>query len=431
MGDAAIRARGISKLYRIGQRRRHDTLRDLLGEKLSTLFKRRSSADDEWPADPDSGGAGHLWALRDVSFEVGHGEVVGIIGDNGAGKSTLLKIFSRITEPTGGRVEIHGRLGSLLEVGTGFDPDLTGRENVFLNGAILGMKRTEIRSRFDEIVEFSEIGKFIDTPVKRYSSGMYMRLAFAVAAHLEPEILIVDEVLAVGDASFQRKCLGKMGNVAQTGRTVLFVSHNLLAVEDLCDRAIWLKDGRIAGEGEPRSVISDYLQESFSTETERVWKNRCEAPGTGDVRLRRAGVRPAGGSSSDPITVRTPFLMELEYWSLSPGAYLSPSVALYNEQGIVVFTSGPAFDPAGPERENPPGLYRHVCEVPGDLMNDGTYRVSLYVDKNGRTVFQRDDLLVFDVRDEARMRSGWHSKWNGAVRPMLSWNSELVEDESR
>jgi lipopolysaccharide transport system ATP-binding protein len=433
MSDLAVHAQDVSKLYRIGERKRNDSLRELLSEKMSAPFRRRGSSvyDDPWAPDPVLASAddARVWALQDVSFEVRHGEVLGIIGENGAGKSTLLKIFSRITEPTSGRIEINGRLGSLLEVGTGFDPDLTGRENVYLNGAILGMKRTEIQSRFDEIVEFSEIGKFIDTPVKRYSSGMYMRLAFAVAAHLESEILVVDEVLAVGDASFQRKCLGKMGNVAQTGRTVLFVSHNMMAVEDLCDRAIWLKGGRIVGEGPPRSVISNYLQESLSTETEHIWKDRATAPGTDDVRLHRARVRPANGSASDPITVRTPFLMEFEYWSMRPGMYLSPSVAVSNEQGIVLFTSGPAFDPAGRERDNPPGLYRHVCQVPGDLLNDGMHQVALYVDKNGRTILQEDHILVFDVRDETEVRHGWHGKWVGAVRPMLEWSTELVEDE--
>lgn len=439
MSDTVVRVQDVSKLYHIGQRRRHDTLRDLIAEAMSGSSRRLGSlvpgratprATPHEPKPRRSANDEQLWALRDVSFGVGQGEVVGIIGDNGAGKSTLLKILSRITEPTSGCVEIRGRLGSLLEVGTGFDPELTGRENVYLNGAILGMKRAEIRRRFDEIVDFSEVRQFIDTPVKRYSSGMYTRLAFAVAAHLEPDILVVDEVLAVGDASFQRKCLGKMGNVAKTGRTVLFVSHNMLAVEDLCDRVIWIKDGRIVEEGRPRAVISNYLQGSFFTDTERVWEDRATAPGGEEVRLHRASVRPAAGSSTDPITVRTPLVVEFEYWSQRNGAHLSPSMALYNEQGIVVFTSGPPFDPGGGERGDPPGLYRHSCLVPGDLLNDGMYRVVLYIDKNGRTILQQDDVLVFDVRDMIEARHGWHGKWVGAVRPLLDWSSELVQDES-
>jgi lipopolysaccharide transport system ATP-binding protein len=434
LSDIVLRAQGISKLYRIGEGRRHDRLRDLIAEAMAAPFRRRSPslsssrAREPSVSQPSQSYDQHLWALQDVSFEVRHGEVIGIIGANGAGKSTLLKILSRITEPTSGCVEMRGRLGSLLEVGTGFNPELTGRENVYLNGAILGMKRSEIRRRFDEIVEFAEIERFLDTPVKRYSSGMYMRLAFAVAAHLEPDILVVDEVLAVGDASFQRKCLGKMGNVAQTGRTVLFVSHNMMAVEDLCDHAIWLKDGRIADEGQPKTVVSNYLHESFSAETERVWKDRSTAPGTDDVRLHRVCARPVDGSPTDPITVRTSFLMEFEYWSLRPNTYLSPSVALYNEHGIVVFTSGPAFDPTGYERNDPAGLYRHVCRVPGDLLNDGTYRVALYIGKGDVILLQQEDVLVFDVRDVTEMRHGWHGEWVGVVRPMLDWSSELIQE---
>jgi len=427
MSELAVRVEEMSKLYHIGQRRRHDTLRDLISERVFAPLSKRGSNEPSDTPEPD--GEGLMWALRDVSFEVDHGEVVGIIGNNGAGKSTLLKILSRITEPTSGYAEVHGRLGSLLEVGTGFDPELTGRENIFLNGAILGMKQAETRRRFDEIVEFSEIERSIDTPVKRYSSGMYMRLAFAVAAHLEPEILIVDEVLAVGDAAFQRKCLGKMSDAAQTGRTVIFVSHNMLAVEDLCDRVIWLEDGSIADEGRPKTVISGYLQGTFSTNTERLWEDRAAAPGTGEVRLHRVRVRPERGSPDEPITVRTPFVMEFEYWSLLSGVYLSPSVALYNENGIVVFTSGPPFDPVGSERGDPAGLYRHVCRVPGDLLNDGTYGVALYIGKDGRTILKEDEVLTFDVRDMVETRSGWHGKWIGTIRPMLDWDTEMIETE--
>ncbi len=426
MSDVAVRVDEVSKLYRIGKRReRHDTLRDLLSATMPSPFRRRDLSKRLEPEEDDT-----VWALRDVSLEVRHGEVVGLIGSNGAGKSTLLKILSRITEPTKGRIEIRGRLGSLLEVGTGFNPELTGRENVYLNGAILGMKRGDTRRRFDEIVEFSEVGRFIDTPVKRYSSGMYMRLAFAVAAHLEPDILVVDEVLAVGDAAFQRKCLGKMGNVAKTGRTVLFVSHNMMAMEDLCDRVVWLKDGRVAEEGEPGAVVSNYLQGSISTDTERVWEDPSDAPGNDDVRLHKACVRPEDGPPSAPITVRTPFVMEFEYWSLNPNTHLTPSVAVYNEHGVVVFTSAPPFDPSGRERNDPAGLYRHVCRVPGDLLNDGMHQVSLYVGKNERDILQQDEILVFDIRDATEMRHGWHGKWVGAVRPMLAWDSELIEPSS-
>jgi lipopolysaccharide transport system ATP-binding protein len=251
MGDIAIQVENVSKLYHIGKRQKYKTARESLMNALSLPARLLRGRRD----DPDT----ELWALKDVSFTVPRGEVVGIIGRNGAGKSTLLKVLSRITEPTSGRITLNGRVGSLLEVGTGFHPELTGRENIFLNGAILGMRRAEIQRNFDAIVDFSEIAKFLDTPVKHYSSGMYMRLAFAVAAHLEPEILIVDEVLAVGDAAFQKKCLGKMQDVAGQGRTVLFVSHNLAAVSELCRRGIVLSAGQKIREGTATEAVSAYL----------------------------------------------------------------------------------------------------------------------------------------------------------------------------
>jgi len=266
-----ISVRNVSKQYRIGVREAYGSLREsLMNAARAPLRRLRNGA----PAEES------IWALQDVSFEVPPGEALGIIGRNGAGKSTLLKILSRITEPTSGRIDLYGRVGSLLEVGTGFHPELTGRENIFLNGAILGMHRQEIENKFDEIISFAEIEKFLDTPVKRYSSGMYMRLAFAVAAHLEPEILVVDEVLAVGDAQFQKKCLGKMGDVARAGRTVLFVSHNMMAVQSLCRRAIWLDGGRIVADDESGRVVANYLQHSFSSRAEQIWEDERRRPAT-------------------------------------------------------------------------------------------------------------------------------------------------------
>jgi lipopolysaccharide transport system ATP-binding protein len=265
MSDIAVRAENLGKLYRIGRQERYYTLRDAIARFLTAPFRRFLDTGDlttrEIPGlrSPVPDSDRHIWALKDLSFEIQHGEVVGIIGRNGAGKSTLLKILSRITEPTEGEVRIYGRVGSLLEVGTGFHPELTGRENIYLNGAILGMKKVEINRKFDEIVAFAEVMQFLDEPVKHYSSGMYMRLAFSVAAHLEPEILIVDEVLAVGDAAFQKKCLGKMGEVAKEGRTVLFVSHNMAAVLSLCEKAILLDSGRVMKDGISREVVEYYL----------------------------------------------------------------------------------------------------------------------------------------------------------------------------
>ena len=417
-----ISARKVSKEYRIGERDAYGTLRDTLASAVSAPFRRLSGNG--------RGAAETIWALRDVSFEVAAGEAVGIIGRNGAGKSTLLKVLSRITEPTSGRIDLYGRVGSLLEVGTGFHPELTGRENIYLNGAILGMQRAEIENKFDEIVSFAEIERFLDTPVKRYSSGMYMRLAFAVAAHLEPEILVVDEVLAVGDAQFQKKCLGKMGEVARAGRTVLFVSHNMMAVQNLCRRAIWLDGGEIVGSGESGQVVADYLQHSFSALAEQVWEDIATAPGNDKVRLRSARVRPAEGFTSDQITICTPFVLEFEYWNLQPGARLDLSLHIYNEQGIIAFNPGTVREPAWHGREFPVGLFRSACQVPGNLLNDGMYRVELLVVRDeGVIVHREDEALVFEVRDVAEMRGNWLGKWPGVFRPDLSWTTEIEETE--
>jgi len=417
-----ISARNISKQYRIGQREAYGTLRDTLASAFSAPF-RRLSGNGRSPTET-------IWALRDVGFEVATGEAVGIIGRNGAGKSTLLKILSRITEPTTGRIDLYGRVGSLLEVGTGFHPELTGRENIFLNGAILGMQRVEIERKFDEIVSFAEIERFLDTPVKRYSSGMYMRLAFAVAAHLEPEILLVDEVLAVGDAQFQKKCLGKMGEVAREGRTVLFVSHNMMAVQNLCRRAIWLDGGQIVGSGESGQVVADYLQHSFSALAEQVWEDIATAPGNDKVRLCSARVRPAKGVASDPLTICTAFVIEFEYWNLQPGARLDISVHIYNEQGIIAFNPGTLHEPVWHGREFPVGLFRSACHVPGNLLNDGMYRVELLVVRDeGVIVHREEEALVFELRDVAEMRGNWLGKWPGVFRPDLSWTTELEQTE--
>jgi lipopolysaccharide transport system ATP-binding protein len=298
MSDVVIRCEGLGKRYEIGERERYLTLRDRLTHVLYAPARRLGALLRQPPADAGRIGDRMFWALRDVGFEVRRGEVLGIIGRNGAGKSTLLKILSRITKPTLGRARIRGRVGSLLEVGTGFHPELTGRENIYLNGAILGMRKVEMDRKFDEIVAFAEVELFIDTPVKRYSSGMYMRLAFAVAAHLDPEILLVDEVLAVGDAAFQRKCLGKMRDVAKAGRTILFVSHNIVAVEHLCKSAMLLDGGRLMRHGEAREVVGDYLASSNARGNRgdlRVIQGRR---GSGECRFVRVEVLAGDGSES-------------------------------------------------------------------------------------------------------------------------------------
>jgi lipopolysaccharide transport system ATP-binding protein len=423
MSDIAIRCEGLGKQYRIGERERYKALRDTITDTISAPFR--------WLRNPQSAirnpQSEPFWALRDVSFNVKHGEVVGIIGRNGAGKSTLLKILSRITTPTEGQVKINGRVGSLLEVGTGFHPELTGRENISLNGAILGMRRREIERKFDEIVEFAEIEDFIDTPVKRYSSGMYMRLAFAVAAHLDPEILVVDEVLAVGDAQFQKKCLGKMGEVAQRGRTVLFVSHNMAAVQRLCSEAIWLEKGMIEEAGEVGEVVSRYLKHSFSTMAEQHWDDIATAPGNEEVRLRKVSVRPEKGLPSDPITIRTSFIMEFEYWNLQPASRLNLSLHVYTEDGVMAFNAAPIHEQKWHGRPFPVGLFRSVCRISGDLLNNGMHRVELLVVKDeGNVIYRHDEALVFDVRDSMEMRGNWHGRWAGAFRPLTEWSTELL-----
>ena len=326
MSDIAVRVHGLSKQYRLGARQKaHGTLRDHLMLGLKSL----------WNTNDHGGGAGFkgsgglasdedsFWALQDVSFEVKPGETVGIIGRNGAGKSTLLKLLSRITEPTDGRIELDGRVSALLEVGTGFHSELTGRENVYLNGTILGMKRAEITRKFDEIVAFAEIEQFIDTPVKRYSSGMAMRLGFAVAAHLESEILIVDEVLAVGDAAFQKKCLGKMEGVAKEGRTIFFVSHNMPAVTRLCARGILLEEGKLCRDGSSHEVVNAYLHSELGTMSSREWLDPLKAPRGEVAMLRAVRVRTADGQASEKFDIRRPVGLEVEYDVLKSGHKLT------------------------------------------------------------------------------------------------------------
>ena len=314
-------------------------------------------------------------------------------------------------------------MGSLLEVGTGFHPDLTGRDNVFLNGAVLGMRRVEIAARFDEIVAFAEVERFIDTPVKRYSSGMYLRLAFAVAAHLDTDVLLVDEVLAVGDAAFQKKCLGKVRVVAHEGRSVLFVSHNMVAVEDLCARAIWLDQGRIAADGRPRAVVSEYIRKHTAAVPQQVWPDASLAPGNAHARLRSAGVRPSAGTFGDLIDVATEFVIELEYWQLEAADLVTISVFVCRDDGLIIFNTGTRTPAA-----RGPGLYRETGRVPGNLMNDGFYSINVEVVHGQTCVYRHANVLAFTITDNPELRGGWFGEWPGAVRPILDWRSELLSD---
>ncbi len=417
-----VKVEALGKEYRLGEVQRPWARTDFR-EAVTNFFRSPISAFRSGPDET-------VWALRDIEFEVPQGQVLGIIGRNGAGKSTLLKILSQITEPTTGRVEIYGRVGSLLEIGTGFHPELTGRENIYLNGAIIGMSRSEIAGKFDEIVAFAELEKFLDTPVKRYSSGMHMRLGFAVAAHLEPEILIVDEVLAVGDAQFQKKCLGKMGDVARHGRTVLFVSHNMVAVQSLCDRVMWLDEGRTVDIGDPPEIIGSYLKTAYSTEFESVWQDREEAPGNDRIRIRRVALYPEGGAPGEAITIRTPFIFEVEYWNLDPGAHLDARVHLFNQQGTLVFASAPIGESAWHDRPFPEGLFRSVCHVPGDLLNEGIHRIELAILKDQKhPVFRLKDAVTFEIQHAVERRGAFYGRWPGAVHPHLVWETSRVDGD--
>ncbi len=342
MADLAVRVEGLYKQYRVGrQPQRYATLRDTITNAFRSPIRKIHGLFSGQSVD-GSAGDDEFWAVKNVSFDIRRGEVVGIIGRNGAGKSTLLKILSRITEPTLGQVALYGRVGSLLEVGTGFHPELTGRENIQLNAAILGMKREELADKFDEIVAFAEVEKFIDTPVKHYSSGMYLRLAFAVAAHLEPEILIVDEVLAVGDAAFQKKCLGKMEGVAKEGRTVLFVSHNMQAVTRLCERVILLDGGAVVGDGPAGQMVTRYLSSNEGSTKLREWDDPVRAPGSGVVRLCAVRARTEDGDTTDLVDIRKPLGVEIEYEVLEARACLS-SLLQCSQQRRRAFVFGPGY----------------------------------------------------------------------------------------
>jgi len=418
MSDIAIRAENLSKEYTVATAKiRHDTLYDQLAYGLESIFRRNDRAERS---------ENTFLALHDVSFEIKEGEIVGIIGKNGAGKSTLLKVLSRITTPTSGRADIFGRIGSLLEVGTGFHPELSGRENIYLNGAVIGMKKEEIRRHFDSIVDFAEIGQFLDTPVKRYSSGMYVRLAFAVAAHLEPEILLIDEVLAVGDMAFQKKCLGKIGSVAKGGRTVIFISHNMTAVRSLCDRVLWVSGGKIIEDGPASEVVANYLatSESATNMSEEVWDDANEAPGNNTVRLRRIRVRCQDGNPLDPLTMRTPFQVEVEYWNLIPGAHLHVTMHLYTAENIIAFTTGTQNTSALPK-----GLFRDVCYFPGDLLNSGPHRFVVgFIKDSSTSVYHYESQVSCNILDLQEREGTWYGKEPGVVQPILKWTTERLDD---
>lgn len=419
MSNVAIKVVGLGKRYKLGvQRERYKTLRESLVSGVKGAYGLFRGGRDKL-ADQRT-----FWALRDVSFEIEHGEVIGIVGRNGAGKSTLLKILSRITEPTEGRADIYGRVGSLLEVGTGFHPELTGRENIFLNGAILGMSRKEIVSKFDEITAFAEVERFIDTPVKHYSSGMGLRLGFAVAAHLEPEILVVDEVLAVGDASFQKKCLGKMGEVAKQGRTVLFVSHNMAAVRSLCSRGVLLDQGHVVTTGPVGEVVSLYLNGAAGKQGQRTWDDLATAPGSDRARLRAIRILDAGGNVVDQASLTDAVHLKVEYSVLVPDSVLNISLSVHNQEDVHVFASTNLTDTRWYAAPHPVGYYTSVCRIPPNFFNAGRYAVTVLLVERGRhVVAQADRAVSIDMVDLGEQRGGYFGTWGGVIRPLLEWSS--------
>lgn len=415
----AIRVEGIGKQYHLGAVQAvNDNLREDIMNGLARLVGRRKTEEDDRS----------IWALRNIDLEVARGETLGIIGRNGAGKSTLLKLLSRITPPTEGTMRFRGRLQSLLEVGTGFHRELTGLENIYLNGAIMGMRRDEINQQFHAIVEFSGVERFLDTPVKFYSSGMYVRLAFAVAAHLRADILIVDEVLAVGDASFQKKCLGKMKSVSEEGRTVIFVSHNMAAVQSLCNRVVLLEAGRIELDGPADSVVRHYALGAMDSAGERVWNAPEEGPGDDTARLQAVRFTDSEGKPISNVDLTEPIYVEIQYRVQKAGACLNVSVSLFNQDDIYVFSSPSTTDRDWFHKPHPVGLYRSRCMIPGHSLNDGRYSLNaLLVEKGPRIITEVGRVVSIDVTDPGTTRGDYFGPWLGVVRPNLEWGTAPVD----
>ena len=422
MSNVVIQVEGLSKRYRIGKREGYLTLRDSLARSSRSIFNLfRGKETEKYKADNN-----YIWALRDISFKVKKGEIVGIIGKNGAGKSTLLKILSRITEPTNGYAEIYGRVGSLLEVGTGFHPELTGRENIYLNGAILGMKKVEIESKFDEIVDFAEVENFLDTPVKHYSSGMYVRLAFAVAAHLEPEILLVDEVLAVGDVEFQKKCLGKMGDVAHEGRTILFVSHNMASIVKLCTSTIWVENGNLRVMGDTEEVVQSYLSSGLSTSEGRVVFHEPRESLDAFIRsvelLNKHGVIESRFDILSPIKVNILFSCKRRFLN---GRIF---VAVMRYDGVTVFSSTTSDYKDDP---NPiePGVYCASLLIPGRFLAEGAYLLSVaFGEVPLKRLDAHENVLRFEV-----IGQHFYDRWErniGMLAYPFEWQVDPVMEET-
>ena len=418
----AISVENVSKKFRLGTFGEHHRLTEAISDGFKALLSGNFKTL--------TGDTREFWALENISFQVLKGEVVGIIGHNGAGKSTLLKILSRIVTPTKGRIGVRGRIGSLLEVGTGFHPELTGRENIYLNGAILGMKRSEIRNRFDQIVEFAEVGQFLDTPVKRYSNGMIVRLGFSVAAHMEPDVLIIDEVLSVGDQSFQNRCMGKATELGNQGRAILVVSHNLAAISNICCRALLMDHGSIVLDGPPKQVIEHYLK-GMQVDTGKVVWEPATAPASSQIRLHSIGVRNVHSlTSNNQVDIDQPIAIEIEYEVLCEGAINTVQLHLKDENGVFVLSSAnaPSMNLAIDQTYGKPlplGFYRAECVLPANFLNDSRYVLNLFLGPEiGKPTIQCHNVLAFRVLDTGAMRKEYLGSWYGpAIRPRLAWST--------
>lgn len=420
--EPVIKVENLGKEYFLSHhaKERYMTLRDVIADNIKSVFSRNKKGRTLNYSE-------EFWALKNVSFEIYQGEKIGIIGRNGAGKSTLLKVLSQIIEPTEGKVTINGHIASLLEVGTGFHPELSGRENIFLNGAILGMGKREIESKFDEIVAFAEVEKFLDTPVKRYSSGMYVRLAFSVAAHLNPDILIIDEVLAVGDAAFQKKCLSKIEEISGRGKTVLFVSHNMSTVMKLCDKAILLNAGKIEASGSAEDVVDKYYRSDMGTSAHRVWENITAKEDDNIVRLLETRAHDENFQIQENYDITKPVGISMDYEVLKPGEKFTHSFNVYNEDGVHLFSSHDTkFDMENKSGEK--GIFTATMWIPGNLLAEGNHAISVAIIRVNPfyVYFHEMDALRFTVRDYLRgdsSRGDYTFDFPGVVRPLLQWNT--------
>jgi lipopolysaccharide transport system ATP-binding protein len=427
MSNIAIKCSGISKRYKVGEAEGYRILRDVIADTATAPFRklralgRNGAQSNNGHALTDVGARSTIWALDDVSFEIERGQVVGMIGRNGAGKSTLLKILSRITKPTKGQAVIHGRVGSLLEIGTGFHPELTGRENIYLNGAILGMRKTEIQRKFDEIVAFAEVEKFIDTPVKRYSSGMSVRLAFSVAAHLEPEVLLVDEVLAVGDFAFQEKCLGRMRGLGQEGRTIILVTHNVQVLPRLCHKVIHIDGGRIKHLGHPRDVIESYISQSKLAKTE--WR-RDAPPNPDSVTIQSVKAFGKAGLENE-FPADTPFYIDVNYEVTAPNVRSRIILEILTSDGVTVMTTTDCDVNDGVDTDRLLGNHTVRCEFPGRLLAPGHYHVNVAASCTGRVAWDRvSHAVAFSISNVGSLNL--IDRRSGIVAPILKWQMQPV-----